>query len=183
VSAAGRDRPGRPPKRSARGDEQLLFEQYADRLVRVVQRALRAPRHIVEEACSFAWLQLVRVQPEREAIFAWLRVVATREALRLLRQESRCPPVDQAEIESDRFAEASSEDLCAERSRDRLSARQALELITALPPRQARVMVLHVAGYTYEEISAQTGDSRRTVERQLIRARAQIRAAESEGGE
>jgi RNA polymerase sigma factor (sigma-70 family) len=123
------------------------------------------------------------VQPEREAILAWLWVVATRESLRLLRQETRCPPVDQSEIESDRFTEASPEALCTERSQDRSRVREALELITALPPRQGRVMVLHMAGYTYEEISAQTGDSRRTVERQLIRARTRIRAAEGEGGE
>ena len=41
---------------------------------------VQAPRELIEDACQTAWAILLRRQPERDAIFAWLRVVAVREA-------------------------------------------------------------------------------------------------------
>ena len=66
-----------------RGDEAALFTEHHERLERAVARAVTAPHQVIEDACAFAWLQLLRTDPEREAIFAWLKVVATREAIRL----------------------------------------------------------------------------------------------------
>jgi DNA-directed RNA polymerase specialized sigma24 family protein len=40
-------------------------------------------------------MQLLRTQPERDAIFAWLRVVAIREALRLLKAQGRQAAFDE----------------------------------------------------------------------------------------
>jgi RNA polymerase sigma factor (sigma-70 family) len=177
MTGAG-DRSLRRANPRMRGDEQVLFQQHASRLSRVVQGALRVRPHIVEEACAFAWLQLVRTQPERQQIFAWLRVVATHEALRLLREEGRQEPTAGANLEADDLADFVFQVSVDATSEERRRACEALELIAALPEREARIFARHVAGYTYEEISAETGDSLRTVERQLVRARGRIRGAD-----
>ena len=56
--------------------------------------------------------------------------------------------------------------------RERYEQRRAQLL--SLPARQRQLLGLHGAGLTYEEIAAHTGDSRRTVERQLLRGRARL---------
>jgi DNA-directed RNA polymerase specialized sigma24 family protein len=54
------------------GDEAALFDRYHVRLVRVVGRAVTASRQTIEDACAFAWVQLLRSQPRRQHVFAWL---------------------------------------------------------------------------------------------------------------
>ena len=76
--------PAAPPQKPApRGDEDRLYRQHHRDLHRAVARAVRAPRELIEDACQTAWAILLRTQPERYAIFAWLRVVAIHEAYRL----------------------------------------------------------------------------------------------------
>ena len=48
-------------------------------------------------------------------------------------------------------------------------------------PRHDVLVGMQMLGYTYEEISCRTGDSHRTVARQLIRARRKL--ARAKGGE
>ncbi|MBV9167551.1 MAG: sigma-70 region 4 domain-containing protein, partial [Solirubrobacterales bacterium] len=55
-------------------------------------------------------------------------------------------------------------------------ARGAIEA-ARLSDRQQRILILHLAGFSYGETAALTGDSVRTVERELLRARGRIRAA------
>jgi hypothetical protein len=43
----------------------------------------------VDDACSFAWMQLIRRQPTRATVLAWLTTVAIPEAIRLDRQDGR----------------------------------------------------------------------------------------------
>jgi DNA-directed RNA polymerase specialized sigma24 family protein len=57
----------------------------------------------------------------------------------------------------------------------RLQARLALAMVAELPPRQRRLFALQIAGLSYAETSAVTGDSVRTVDRQLRRAHARVR--------
>src|SRR4051812_8317899 len=45
----------------------------------------RAADELVDEACSFAWAQLLRYQPDRDMAVAWLWRVAVREVWRLER--------------------------------------------------------------------------------------------------
>ena len=47
--------------------------------------------------------------------------------------------------------------------------------VMALPARQRRLLALQGLGLSYDEISALTGDSRRTVQRQLLRGRDRLR--------
>jgi DNA-directed RNA polymerase specialized sigma24 family protein len=73
------DRPVPPQRR----DEQWLFERYDRRLRRATQLAVNTSPDVVDDACAFAWMTLLTHQPRRETVFAWLRTVARREALRL----------------------------------------------------------------------------------------------------
>ena len=73
--------PTAPP--APRGDEDRLYRRHHRDLHRAVARAVRAPRELIEDACQTAWAILLRTQPDRYAIFAWLRVVAIHEAYRL----------------------------------------------------------------------------------------------------
>src|SRR5439155_2724608 len=52
-----------------------------------------------------------------------------------------------------------------------------LDSVRALPERQRRVLLMHGCGFTYAEIARMTGDTVRTVERLLGRARQHIRDA------
>jgi RNA polymerase sigma factor (sigma-70 family) len=169
VSGVSDREPRRPHRAPQRGDEPELFARYGDRLVRVVQRAIGAPRHIAEDACSLAWLQLLRFQPERGSIFAWLRVVATREALRLLRSQGRHAPLVEDPVEPEPAHTAKTDlELTVE-------VLEALERIAALTPQQVRIFSLHLGGLSYGEISRATGYTTRTVERHVMRARKKLR--------
>jgi DNA-directed RNA polymerase specialized sigma24 family protein len=63
-----------------RGDEAELYQRHHRALVRAVARVVDPPRELIEDACQDAWDMLLRRQPERTSIFAWLRVVAVHEA-------------------------------------------------------------------------------------------------------
>ena len=71
---------------TARIDQTQLFDQHARRLNAVVSRSVRTSQANVEDACGFAWLQLIRHQPPRAAALAWLRTTAVREAMKLRRR-------------------------------------------------------------------------------------------------
>jgi RNA polymerase sigma factor (sigma-70 family) len=171
---SGGDARPRPTTPDQRGDEGELFECHAERLVRIVQLTLHVPRHVAEDACAFAWMQLLRTQPERDVIFAWLRVVATREALRLIRSQGRLGSFeeDPAEPEDAHMDKGADMQLA-------LEAREALEHIAALTQQQVRIFSLHVAGLNYEEICEATGYSWTQVNRHLGRARARLRSRRS----
>jgi RNA polymerase sigma factor (sigma-70 family) len=144
------------------GDEAALFAEHHDRLIRSVSRAVRTSQANIEDACSFAWMQLLRHQPERrEELFAWLRTVAIREAIRLDRAQLRSAPM----VDLD---EPTTE-VC------RSEVLDALQAVADLSPRLQRIFALHIAGYSYEEISYQTGDTARTVDRLMARARSRVR--------
>ena len=51
----------------ARGDEAKLYARHADLLLRIVSRRASAPQTVVEDACAFAWTQLLRYQPGLDA--------------------------------------------------------------------------------------------------------------------
>ena len=63
---------------------------------------------------------------------------------------------------------------------DQVAAREALRAVAELPERQRHLLARQAAGLSHDELAADTGDSSRTIDRQLGRARARIREA---GGE
>jgi RNA polymerase sigma factor (sigma-70 family) len=144
-----------------RGDEASLFTEHHQALRRSVKAVVHTSAANIEDACSFAWLQLLRYQPERrQELFAWLRTTAVREAIRLHRANvGQIAPFDLDVAVPDQ----------------RMDCLDALEHVAALDERERRIFALHVAGYSYDEIADQTGDSLRTVERLMGRARKAVR--------
>ena len=103
-------------------------------------------------------------QPDRTAIFAWLRVVAKHETFALLaraRSESPrrgAPPV------------ASAGDLA-----DVVEARDALRLIAQLKPQQREVLLLRAEGHSYKAICELTGRTYTWVIRHISEGRYALR--------
>jgi len=155
-----------------RGDEGELYRRYQRRLVRVVGRIVKASDELIEDACQAAWALLLRHQPERSAIFAWLRVVALREAYRLCRAEQGA-----AYLEDLGAADGWEAVIAGGPALDDVvEVRQALKLLAALPERQRDDLALMVAGFSYREIAALTGGRTFTnVNKHLARARARLR--------
>lgn len=156
--------------RMLRGDEAQLFAQHEVPLRCAVRHAVNAPGAVIDDACSFAWLQLLRRQPDRTTVFAWLRTVAIREAWRLAAVERRDAPLEL--VPPSREPRATS----VERSHD---ARAALTELAALPRRQRRYLTLFVSGCSYDEIARHHGTTRTNVNKHLAAARRRLRAVDT----
>jgi RNA polymerase sigma factor (sigma-70 family) len=115
-------------------------------------------------------LRLVRhrARVRRRTVGAWLVQVAAREALRLLDHGGRDLPLDELE-----GAESRTPDLIEEFT----ECRNRLREIESLPERQRRLLWLQGLGFSYEEMARATGESHRTIQRQLARARDQLAEA------
>lgn len=157
-----------PHLRLLRGDEADVFDAHQLALRCAVRHAVTAPDAVVEDACAFAWLQFLRRQPDRATAFAWLRTVAIRHAWRLTAREQRDVHLEEV---------PAWEDL---RGKDTtgpaVDARQTLRDVAELPARQRRCLTLLVSGHTYDEIAHVTGTTRTNVNKQLTRARTNLRA-------
>jgi len=153
-------------------DEQATVQQ------RVTRKA-NVPAATIEDACAFAWTQLVahtevRLTPKHE-VLGWLTQVAVREAWRHGRQAARAMSFEDFGVEDDSalgFLVAPENVERTVLGRDRLRALKALtdRKLPALTERQRQMLVLHATGHTYAEISEITGATLRTVDRQLRRA-------------
>lgn len=157
-----------------RGDEDDLYRRHHRNLQRAVARVVNGPRELIEDACQTAWTILLRNQPDRTTIFAWLRVVAIHEAYRLSTSKRDAHLEDLAHSQG-------WDAVIADRVTidDALEARRALMCIAELPARQRQDLSLRVAGFSYREIARITGDRTYTnVNKHLRKARARIRLAE-----
>lgn len=158
-----------------RGDEDELYRRHHHNLERAVARAVTASPELVEDGCQTAWATLLRHQPERYAIFGWLRAVAIREAWRLSRIEHR-----DLKLEGITTTDSTWHEITADPHdiHDTLEAREALRMMAALPNRQRVDLTLQVAGFSYDEIAELTGGRTFTnVNKHLAKARARVRLA------
>jgi RNA polymerase sigma factor (sigma-70 family) len=168
-------KPARPTahERSApRGDESELYRRHHRDLQRAVTHAVEAPLELVEDACQTAWAVLLQTQPDRTSIFAWLYVVATREARRLRKRDRRHTHLNAI------LPEGSWETLLADAFSidDILEAHEALQILASLPDRQRTDLTLRIAGFSYTEIAEMTGGRTYTnVNKHLAKARARVR--------
>jgi RNA polymerase sigma factor (sigma-70 family) len=176
--AGGAQRPQAPRAQRGMDARRAELEELYCALSGPLERILRlqvqvhGEHTVIEDACQTAWSQLARHADltcrTRPQLLAWLITTARREALRLLRQSTR-----------DCSLEGGGESGRQPRERERpqptvvelVEERERLQALAALPRRQRRLLLLHAAGYSYEEIAQRTGQTRRTVERQLLRAR------------
>ena len=151
-----------------------LFAEQASRVRRLVRAGVHAPEPLVEDACQLAWVRLFqrRARVRRDTATAWLVRTAIREAVKQLHRERREVSLDElGEQSGDRPAPSTPallDELVEQRAR--------LEAITILPERQQRLVWLQGLGLTYTEMAGQTGTTRRTVERQLLRAKRTLAA-------
>jgi RNA polymerase sigma factor (sigma-70 family) len=159
-----------------RGDEEALYRAHHTRLLRLIARDVSARPQVVEDACAFAWAELLARQPARTSIVGWLRVVACREAIRLARHDRMTVSMSALEIEPPPHR-ARSTSCPSGSASDHCEALEALAALGSLPGRKRTFLTLKVAGYSYDEIAAQLEVSWPTVNRQLVRARRTVRAA------
>jgi RNA polymerase sigma factor (sigma-70 family) len=150
------------------GDVAELYAAQAAHVRRLVRLGVTAPDAVIEDACQIAWMRLVlhRARIHRETATRWLVRVAVHEALKLLRRGAR-------DVSLDALAEDAGEPplRCPDLLEELAARRARLEAIRDLPVRQQRLVWLQGCGFTYAEMAGETGDTRRTVERQLLRAR------------
>jgi RNA polymerase sigma factor (sigma-70 family) len=146
-----------------------LFADQASRVRRLVRAGVRAPEPTVEDACQLAWVRLFqrRARVRRDTATAWLVRTAIREAIKQMHREGRDLSLDALAEEAGDCMAPSTPALLDEL----MEQRERLELISILPERQQRLVWLQGLGLTYTEMAGQTGTTRRTVERQLLRAK------------
>jgi DNA-directed RNA polymerase specialized sigma24 family protein len=152
-----------PTPRMLTGDEADVYREHHARLLAVLRVKVHTTDPIREDACSFAWLQFLRLQPDRDTAFAWLCTTAIREAWRLTTLHHR-----HRELQREAPAPVDT-DLA-------LDARDALNQLANLPDRQRRYLTLLVAGHSYADICHHTGATHTNVNKHLVRARRHLRS-------
>jgi len=158
-------------------DVAALYADRADYVHQRVAREVRAADPVIEEACQVAWARFVdqRSRVARDSAVAWLVTTAIHEAIRTVRRIERWTSLDAL---LDEFGDLPGMVRTAPAADEVVGLRLRVQALRALPPRQARLVWLQGLGLSYGEMGAQTGDSVRTVERQLGRARRRLAGAE-----
>ena len=159
-----------------RGDEGDLIATHGARLRAIVSQAVNTSEVNIDDACAFAWLQLMESQPQRETVYPWLIRVAIREAWRLDRIQRRDESADHATLERIESPTA------GERTEDRLTLEEMIATLATLHPRKRKMLLQHAAGYTVEEIAAEHGISRQRARELIYRARLQLNQRLGRGG-
>lgn len=160
---------------------EALYAKLARPLVRMIQRRTGAPPEIVEDACAFAWAQLVAVPPaDPDArIGAWLYVVASRECWRLLGKQDSTP-YDDAADDDERGPEVervpSPEDVEA-RGIAAVESDRIRRALATLKPAQRLVLLMRARGYSYDQIAESTGKTYTWVNRHLAEGKAALKKA------
>ena len=148
-----------------------LYAEHAVKLRRLVGARVETSDANLDDACGFAWTQLVATAPSREgSIFAWLATVAIREAWRLHAVESR-DAHDGGEVILDalesRGATAGPE--------DRIAVDEVAKALRTIHPRKRRMLLLHAAGFSHREIADEYAISVERARMLVYKARLQVR--------
>ena len=157
-----------------------LHGKHARELQRRVARRARADPPTIEDACAFAWLQLlthasVDLGPPTYDALGWLTQTATREARRLQARRARAGLLEPITIESEPRLRGligpAADELAEQHAR--------IDLVTQLPQRPRRFLLRLALGYSYREIAAQERVSLTTTNKQIARAKRLLRALEA----
>ena len=120
-----------------------------------MSRGAHTDRATIEDACSFAWLQLlthpaVELDPTHARALGWLTQTATREVWRLAAARARERPLDHTAIEREQRRRGQLAPPA-----DRLAAQHSrLALVAAIPDHPRRFLLRLALGYLYREIAA-----------------------------
>jgi RNA polymerase sigma factor (sigma-70 family) len=153
-----------------------LYASSAGQVRRQVRSDVHATEAVIDDACQVAWIRLLhhRERVRRDAAVSWLVTTAVHEAFKLIRRDSRDVSL---EMLVDEAGDAPATDMAMGPSAEEtVSYRLRLEEMQSLSERQRRLLWLKGLGFSYAEIRSHTGDSERTVERQLTRARHRLAA-------
>jgi RNA polymerase sigma factor (sigma-70 family) len=155
------------------GDVGELYRCLAGRLEQIVRLDVHATDAVIEDACQFAWCRLLHhsQRVHRETVMAWLARTAVREAFKLLRRDRRELSLEAA-IEGGVKA---ATPIVPATPQELLEHRERIGGLRRLPERQQRLVWLQAFGLSYAEMAAHQGCTRRTVDRQLLRARVALR--------
>jgi DNA-directed RNA polymerase specialized sigma24 family protein len=140
--------------------------QHGPLAIRVYHCVDRITPHDLQDACSFAWLQLSRrpdIDLDRRGI-AWLSTVAIREGRRLTPTPDQDQPADRSMEPGDPLEHALTR--CAHDERVRRFAQ--------LHPDQRRDLLLFAAGYSYRQIAAMNASTYTAVNHNINRGRARL---------
>jgi RNA polymerase sigma factor (sigma-70 family) len=157
------------------GDEAELFELYNPQLMRRLASVVRTSPDVIEDACSIAWAQFLRHQPDRNREWrAWLFKTAQREAWILDGKRRETRPFDD-DSGDEHWVPEPADRRDAYTERDELEA--AVDVLAQLPPRLRHVAFLRATGHRYRDIAEITGDNRTRVSQLVRRANDHIREA------
>ncbi|GEM_PF-2332506 len=138
----------------------------------------------VDDACAYAWLQLVR-RPDVDLDadgYSWLSVVAIHEAWRLSRSDRAEQPAGLFWPESECAGERPEPAALDADPLDRALAaelhRARVQTLAVLKPHELQALGLQALGYRYQEIVALTGSSYTAVNRRLSEGRTRLRRVE-----
>ena len=149
-------------------DDGALFRRRHRDLERAVRANVHAPDDVIEDACAFAWMQLVRCQPDEATAYAWLKTVAIRHAWRLAARERREAPLELIAEDAEARHDPRDTELV-------VRAHETLEALANLPERQRTYLTLLLNGHSYDDIARLTNTSRCAVNKHLARARKTLR--------
>jgi RNA polymerase sigma factor (sigma-70 family) len=158
-------------------DVAALYADGANHVREIVRREVRATEPVIEDACQIAWARFVdqRSRVARDSAIAWLATTAIHEARRTVRRGQRWCSLDAL---LDEFDDLPGIVGTAPSAAEVAALRLRLGALRSLSHRQRRLVWLAGLGLSYGEIGAATGDSVRTVERQLGRARRRLACAD-----
>ena len=117
---------------------------------RVSRRASVSAPQTIEDACAFAWLQLLTrphlALARGPALLGWLEQTATREAWRIEARRARDGPHGDIALERGAPTVPGADELAAQRAR--------IGLVEQLPERPRRFLLRLALGHSYREIAA-----------------------------
>lgn len=143
----------------------------------------------VEDACSYAWAQLIAAEhvdlrPPRWGALAYPTKTAVYKAWQLRAAERRAPAYDHDQLDYVATARDISEAPADEAAALQMRCDLALDLVSQIPERPRRFLLRLALGYSYHEIAAAEGVSYRTTDRQISRAKRRLEEiAAADGGE
>ena len=157
-----------------------MHRNHARELERRVASRARAEPRTIEDACSFAWMQLIThpaidLDGPPDGALAWITRTAVHEAWRLEAMRARDELLDEAalrrELRQHEQTTPGVDELVAQRAR--------LDLVAQIPPRPRRFLLRHALGHSYREIAVDEHVSLTTTNKQIARARRLLRALDA----
>ena len=155
-----------------------LHDTFNESLQHGVAQRVNTDEQTIEDACSYAWMQLlthpnVSLTPE-PPLLGWLTRTAVREAWRLDGHLRRTVGVTDDTI----AALADTHGPLTPSSEDIALLRARIALVEQLPERPRRFLLRLMLGHAYDNIAAAENTTYRVVNRQVARAKRLLRQIE-----